>query len=117
MLSGPGACRDKWNHRRAPALSDQRPDGPKRRAATGLEIAMRLPAIVVVVLVLVGGEEIRRVDQHAVEIEGALVEQLDDRHVGLGAVVDFGEFVDLADLRLHGGEFVGGDEIGLVQHG
>ena len=49
------------------------------------------------------GQEVRHVGQHAVEVEGALVEDVGDRHVAARGVVDAGDAVDLAQPRLDAG--------------
>src|SRR3546814_9941531 len=61
-------------------------------------------------------QEIRLQADDTVEIEGAAIEHLVERHVAAGGLMDRRKRVDGTDARLDIGEFGRADQIGLVQH-
>ena len=79
-------------------------------------VVMAVVMIVIMVVVVAGLEEFRLDLEDAVEIEGAALQHVRQRHLAALGAVQLGIGVDGADPRLDFGEFGLGDEIGLVEH-
>ena len=80
-------------------------------------IMMVMIVIVVMMIVIVAGLEEFRLDlEDAVEIEGAALQHVGQRHLAALGAMQFGIGVDGANPRLDFGELGLGNEIGLVEH-
>ena len=87
----------------------RRPDG-----VTAISCCGANPGMVVIVIVIVGVQELRLDVEDAIEIEGVAAENLVERHLRTLGSMQLGVGVDAADAGLDFAQFGVGHEIGLV---